>query len=312
MDTILSKKRHILECIATHKDSNILLGDVPLSIPVLDTNLYNLTPEEAAFFKTQIGIDDDEELKRHILDVQTKAYKVAPYPCIHGFTFLKLNISTYPVYQHILKLGRERPGAVLLDIGCCFGVDARKAAADGFPVENIIASDINNEFLTLSHELFRTAPSSYPGCFIPGDIFDPAFLRIAELSEDVSSAPATDLSSLESLNPLRGRISVINATRLFHLFNEDKQLHLARALAGLLSAQPGSVICGDQIGALEKGFTGNNLSGSQLFAHCPETWTSMWDGNVFEKGSVKVETDLLDRIVHGKQLYLLRWSVTRL
>jgi len=120
------------------------------------------------------------------------------------------------------------------------------------------------------------------------------------------------LSSLESLNPLHGRISVINATRLFHLFNEDKQLHLARALAGLLSAQPGSVICGDQIGALKKGFTGNNLLGSQLFAHTPETWASMWNGNVFEKGSVKVETDLLDRSVHGKQLFLLRWSVTRL
>jgi hypothetical protein len=64
------------------------------------------------------------------------------------------------MYEHILKLGRERPGAVLLDIGCCcaskyhvvalilnsfsVSVDARRAAADGFPMENIIASDINN------------------------------------------------------------------------------------------------------------------------------------------------------------------------
>ena len=31
----------------------------------------------------------------------------------------RLNITTFPVYEHILKLGRERPGAVLLDIGCC-------------------------------------------------------------------------------------------------------------------------------------------------------------------------------------------------
>ncbi|OAX33151.1 hypothetical protein K503DRAFT_869731 [Rhizopogon vinicolor AM-OR11-026] len=249
----------------------MLIGDVPLSIPAVDTSLYNLTSDEAAFFKTQIGIDDDEELKKHILEVQTKAYEasctISLYPWFH---LPQAEHIDYPVYEHILKLGRERPDARLLDIGCCFGVDARKAAADGFPVENIIASDINNEFLTLSHERFRTTPSSYPGCLLPGDVFNSAFLRIAESSSDVSSAPAIDLSSLESLNPLRGRIS----------------LHLARALAGLLSAQPGSVICGDQIGALEKGFTGNNLSGSQLFAHSPETWTSMWDGNVFEKGSV--------------------------
>jgi hypothetical protein len=64
------------------------------------------------------------------------------------------------VYEHILELGRERPDALLLDIGCCctsdhdaalnsldsilVGVDARKAAADGFPAKNIIASDIRN------------------------------------------------------------------------------------------------------------------------------------------------------------------------
>lgn len=292
-----------------------LLGDVTFqTIPAVDASLYKLTSEEAAFFKAQIGIDDDEDLKRHILEVQAKAYKIAPYPCIHGFVFLRLNISSYPVYEHILKLGRERPDAVLLDLGCCFGVDARKAAADGFPAKNIIASDINNEFLELGHELFKTTPTSYPGCTLPGDVFDPEFLSIAAQPNDVSSAPAIDLSSLKSLNPLHGRISAINATRLFHLFTEDKQLHLARALAGLLSAQPGSVICGYQVGALEKGMLSANISGSvhELFAHSPKTWSSLWDGVVFEKGSVKVETELVDAAIHDVQFLMMGWSVVRL
>jgi len=34
-------------------------------------------------------------------------------------TVFSLNISSYSVYEHILKLGRERPDAVLLDLGCC-------------------------------------------------------------------------------------------------------------------------------------------------------------------------------------------------
>ncbi|KAG2146168.1 uncharacterized protein EDB93DRAFT_490348 [Suillus bovinus] len=284
------------------------------SLPTVDTSLYDLSSEEAAFFKAQIGIDDDEDLKRHILEVQAKAYKIAPYPCIHGFVFLRLNISTFPVYEHILKLGRERPDAVLLDLGCCFGVDARKAAADGFPAKNIIASDIINEFLELSHELFRTTPTSYPGCLLPGDVFDPEFLPIAAQPNDVSSAPAIDVSSLKSLNPLHGRISAISATRLFHLFTEDKQLHLARALAGLLSAQPGSVICGSQVGNLEKGMVTANISGSEhrLYAHSPQSWTSLWDGEVFEKGSVKVETELEEVAIHEIQFFMMRWSVMRL
>ncbi|KAG1790335.1 uncharacterized protein HD556DRAFT_1537867 [Suillus plorans] len=132
----------------------------------VDTSLYGLSSEEAAFFKAQIGIDDDEDLKRHILEVTRRKHTI-------------LNISSYPVYEHILKLGGERPDAVLLDLGYCFGVDARKAAADGFPAENVIASNIINEFLELGHELFRTTSNSYPGCFFPGDVFDPEILSIA-------------------------------------------------------------------------------------------------------------------------------------
>ncbi|KAG2153710.1 uncharacterized protein EDB93DRAFT_1239663 [Suillus bovinus] len=279
-----------------------------------DTSLYSLSSEQAEFFKAQTGIDDDEDLKRHILEVQAKAYKVAPYPCIRSFVFLRLNISNLSVYEHILELGRKRPNAVLLDIGCCFGTDARKAAADGFPAKNIIASDLFNDFLELSHELFKTTPVSYPGCFIPGDVFDPAFLSIAAPSDDVSPVPAIDLSSLKSLNALHGRISVINAISFFHLFSEEKQLHIARALAGLLSAQPGSVICGFHVGTLEKGVVNNSLSGSEykLFAHSPESWTSLWNGEVFEKGSVKVETELVEFATGEVKYFMMKWSVMRL
>lgn len=29
-----------------------------------------------------------------------------------------------------------------------------------------------------------------------------------------------------------------------------------------------------------------------MFCHSPETWKELWDGQVFEKGTVKVETEL--------------------
>lgn len=46
-----------------------------LSTP-LDSDLYDLTEEETAFFKTLTKIEDDAALKKHILDVQGDAYKV--------------------------------------------------------------------------------------------------------------------------------------------------------------------------------------------------------------------------------------------
>jgi hypothetical protein len=42
----------------------------------LDERFYDLTNEDRAFFKQQTGIQDDEELKTHILQVQAEAYKV--------------------------------------------------------------------------------------------------------------------------------------------------------------------------------------------------------------------------------------------
>ena len=47
-----------------------------LNIPALDERLYDLTDEERSFFKQQTGIQDDDELKAHILQVQAEAYKV--------------------------------------------------------------------------------------------------------------------------------------------------------------------------------------------------------------------------------------------
>ncbi|KAG1855885.1 hypothetical protein C8R48DRAFT_608723 [Suillus tomentosus] len=114
------------------------------SAPTVDTSLYSLSSEQAEFFKAQTDIDDDEDLKRHILEVQVKAYKASHSQWTLNITFLRLSLSHLPVYEHILELGCKCPDAVLLDIGYCLGTDARKAVADGFPAKNIIASDLFN------------------------------------------------------------------------------------------------------------------------------------------------------------------------
>ena len=43
----------------------------------LDSTLLELNPEEEAFFKSETGIQDTEELKKHIIQVQEDAYKVS-------------------------------------------------------------------------------------------------------------------------------------------------------------------------------------------------------------------------------------------
>jgi hypothetical protein len=179
------------------------------------------------------------------------------------------------------------------------------------------------EFANLGHKLFKTTQETYPIAFVPGDVFDPNHLEIAPpmaSSAQPPSGPAPDLRSLTSLNPLHGRMFAIHASSFFHLFNEEKQLDLARALAGLLSPEPGSMIFGVHIGAAEKGFQ-PSLSGRvrRLWCHSPESWTELWDGLVFEKGVVKVQSKLVHLQRRNIQpdapqdatVTILIWSVTR-
>jgi hypothetical protein len=198
------------------------------------------------------------------------------------------------------------------------------------------------EFADLGHKLFRTTQERYPIAFVPGDIFDPKHLEVVPPASAVvsaatashgsesttgdspsssSSVPVPDLRSLTSLNPLHGRVFAIHASSFFHLFDEEKQLHVARTLAGLLSPEPGSVIFGLQVGLPEKGFDPRVVHRDpRMWCHSPESWTQLWDGLVFENGVVNVQA----KLIHMGKKYseldapqnitftVLEWSVMRL
>lgn len=220
------------------------------------------------------------------------------------------------------------------------GNDLRKAVVDGWPVENGIASDLRSgpilflpiflsqiqtssivlEFWEYGHELFKSTSETFSAAFVPGDVFNPAFIEPREpfISEPITSRP-TDLRTLKSLTPSQGHISAIHASSLFHLFGEEQQLKLAKQLATLLSPLQGSIIFGIHGGQLTMGLRTEviNYRGSQVFCHSPESWADLWDGEVFKKGSVEVQVKLTKREPRksdpqGIIMYWLVWSVIRL
>jgi len=96
------------------------MSDVPSRrITVVENAPRSLSPEELEFFKTQTGLGE-EELKKHINDIQAKAYQVFPYPCIKSIRFTKCVFSSLiPTYPSALRLAKERKDAIWLDVGCC-------------------------------------------------------------------------------------------------------------------------------------------------------------------------------------------------
>ena len=268
-------------------------------------------------------------------------------------------------YRDLLKIGKSRRGAIYLDIGSCgknrhlsiflkiltyffitiVGNDARKLVADGFPLDQIVTSDLRQgdffaiwvidwgktslltsfvlpEFSGIGHNLFRTSQETYPIAFVPGDVFDPKHLEVVPPLASAHAAstgspedPTPDLCNLISLNPLHGRVFAIHASSFFHLFSEEKQLYVARALAGLLSPEPGSVIFGMHVGSAEKGFIVSPMPGELcMFCHSSESWTELWDGVIFEKGLVNVQAELVQmgKEEQSTMFTVLVWTVTRL
>jgi hypothetical protein len=172
----------------------------------------------------------------------------------------------------------------------------------------------NLDYWDLGHQLFRSTPESFPVAFLAGDALDPDFLALQPLPSEAPQSAAPDLHSLTSLNGLNGRLSAIHSASLFHLFSEEKQLLLARKLAALLAPRPGSIIFGCHGAQPTKGYV-LATAGRHMFCHSPESWRDIWDGEVFERGSVQVTTHMKNA---GKILnpttdfHMLFWSVKRL
>jgi len=265
------------------KGNSSLLHMYPDADKPLDTSILTLDNDELAFFKETTGIHDEQELKDHICAVQAEAYAVWPYPCIRNFNFTKLKISRLPGYPQMTELVKTRSDAIFLDIGCCFGNDARKAVLDGYPMQNVICSDLRAPYWDCGFALFRDKDKFHVP-FVAGDAFDPAFLSPTPVEK---TRPRPSLSEVKTLTELQGEVSVIHASSFFHLFDEEHQSRLAHLTGSLLLKEPGSMIFGSHAGLATPGI--RNDRGA--YGHSPQSWTELWE-EVLGKGKCEVKAEL--------------------
>ncbi|KAJ3752951.1 hypothetical protein EV360DRAFT_97225 [Lentinula raphanica] len=233
--------------------------------------------------------------KKRIIAVQMKAFALRfPDPCIRIFKFTRLKLGQLPAYPRLLKLGKERKDAILVDLCCCFGNDVRKAIQDGLPLWLQTFAEVRD-------------------C----DILHPGFLMpVVPFTKE--TLPTT---SIPSLSALHGYVSAVFTGAFFHLFNEEQQELIVRMLAGLLSPEPGSLVLGVQGGiSSSKGISGTTGHNYQMFCYSSQSWKELWEG-IFGKGNIEVEAQVrkevggdsfFDMYPGNKDpYYVTEWSVTR-
>lgn len=217
------------------------------------------------------GVPEHEQIS-HITKVRNEAYAQFPYPCMGTFRFLELDLARHDAYQeHVLGPLRQpavpgKPEPLFLDCGCCLGQDVRKLAVDGVPPGRLWASDIEPRFIELGFELFRD------GHKLPRDHFLCPGNLLAEAGSPAAAAEEDQLTILDD------RVTVLNITAVFHLFDLDEQKLIADRCLRLLRKDTGEpvLILGAQAGSREAQRVRRADNSKFRYAHTPESWEALW------------------------------------
>lgn len=175
------------------------------------------------------------------------------------YRFLNLALSRHPMYQTVILPRLKDPNSddILLDIGTCFGQDVRKLLYDGVSAARIKAGDILTEFWELGFELFRDRDRIPNGLFLyPANLFDP-----------------------DSILSHSGKFGIIHMNAVFHLFDYENQVKMAKQVAKLLRPGPGALIVGQQSANFNAGEYPSRSGdpNKSLYRHNSESWAQMWE-----------------------------------
>ena len=126
---------------------------------------------------------------------------------------------------------------------------------DGAPSENIYGLDVKQELMDCGYDLF----------------LDRGRLKSRFVEADL-------LQDSDALDKLEGKFDVIFAASVFHIFDWEKQMKIARQCVKLLRRKPGSLLLGHHLGHIEPGHypSGLNLD-EEAYGQNESSWQRMWD-----------------------------------
>lgn len=123
--------------------------------------------------------EDKQQLRKHVIHLWHTCLADASvlYGCVQEMLFLTPRVHQHPHYAHVLNTIQADLDARFLELGCCFGTDARKVIVDGWKEENVVAVDVIPEFWNYGLKLYEDQ-STLKIKFCSGDVTeDPAFVQ---------------------------------------------------------------------------------------------------------------------------------------
>lgn len=194
--------------------------------------------------------------------------------------FLSFNLTHMPFWPQVLERLRTDPSSGFVDVGCCFGQEIRFLADQGISGNQLFGCDLEHVFIDLGYRLFR----------------DQDRLKASFAVGDLCADEVLFLDS-EIVQKLNGKIDIVFASSLFHMWDWNTQFKVASRLVNLCRQRPGVMITGRQLGSVEGdhyGMAGMKEGAQPVhYRHDPKTMDRFWsDIGKATQTSWKVEAGL--------------------
>ena len=85
------------------------------------------------------------------------------------------------------------------------------------------------------------------------------------------------LQDSDTLNKLEGKFDIIFAASVFHLFDWEKQMRVARQCVRFLREKPGSLVLGHHLGHIEPGRYPLGFDAGEVYGQDETSWQRMWN-----------------------------------
>lgn len=246
-----------------------------------------------------------------------KAYDIVPYPGFGLWGFTRIHIlERDPIYKTaVARLVATAPASrvdgdndnnndgnsgqgedVFLDLGCGLGQNIRQLVHAGVPPGRLVAVDLRGSLMELGFELFRDRDALLGKekgvLFITGDVL-------------------ANSSGEDELAQLDGKVSIVHAANLFHLFGWREQVVLGKSIVKFMQVVKGSrskerpqFVFGRQVGSLVGGARVNTeqqqLRDEEMYLHNEESFQRLWNEVGVATGTQwRVEVEMLGKMPPG-------------
>jgi len=187
-------------------------------------------PVDVTFIEQIAKVNTEEAIKR--VDDTVKAVEASHhvYRCIEKRAFAVPRIQKHHAYSRVKALLND-PEFRLLELGCCFGTDARKLLFDGLSLSRLVISDLHDEYWKIGR-----------------DILFKDNLDLTSFWADFSDASI----NTASFPPIEQPFSVVSSQAMLHVFSKTQVRNFVANIHKVL--KPGGILFGSS--GISAGATG--------------------------------------------------------